>query len=914
MVKETAAEDVDDPERGREAAPKPSFDLTPSSKGRQRKINSRYFDYDTGDANEDPGDDDVPARKVVAPTSGKTTGKRGRPRKVPLASTDTSHQTPDALNGDTSSQTNAGVTDCDTSDANEQPKDAAAREPATKAAAAATPVKTPGKRGRPRKVPLASGDDFKTPQALNGDISPQTNASPSPCTENGTPKPKRKYVKKQFFHMEPVTPREKSPEESQELQQGGRPRRSAAKMAMKFLHAMAQEEVSRPSEGPEAAGGVIAKPAAETTAESSSQAKKGRRGRKRKSSDGDAAEDEDFVPNVGTSETEEEEEGEEEEEEEEEGEDDQEVADSDSHDESSVPRNARLTNLPLVEIVNNHKTFRDEQLCGWVFPEWLPSAGVWHRVPPSELETYLPQECLSAAFKVSRDGCGEERPLQRLNRFESLPAHPERWDMQLYTGGPVWAMEWCPTPDNAVASQYLALACRRDMQEEHYFHKTYSGPGLVQLWDVGTLDYDTTPSSKPALAYGLALDRGFICHLKWCPSGGWESPATQKEAPLLPRLGLLAVATSAGAVTIYSLPHPDALRASQDHQDSAGTDQPTVIYKPNPVVTLKPGSLKALRLERSGQVLSMDWLPIKPHDVIAVGFYDGMVGLWDLNTKSALLRLQESHDYPSLLPYKCFLAHGQGVRALAFCASSRHLVATAGEDRFVKTWDLRRLYGPITVQKRSLINEICWPTNAPGLLFSQDSAFAACGTNGVHYFDHQMKSYFAVPRTTTIWSISYSDWLNALATSDVIGEVILSALPSLSANTQHIKKTIKKRFPVYFTSMERHAAAEVKEQEQEVCQEELKEKNDGEDGGGGGSGEKADVHPPAFDTYKETERKYYLHHSDNNMELFIKRGRMWKKMRDTEFRTRLNMDEMALASVHKAAPVEAFDVFSWNKR
>lgn len=42
------------------------------------------------------------------------------------------------------------------------------------------------------------------------------------------------------------------------------------------------------------------------------------------------------------------------------------------------------------------------------------------------------------------------------------------------------------------------------------------------------------------------------------------------------------------------------------------------------VLTLKLGALKALRHERSGQVLSMDWLPEKPHNIMAIGFYDGM--------------------------------------------------------------------------------------------------------------------------------------------------------------------------------------------------------------------------------------------------------------------------------------------------
>lgn len=41
------------------------------------------------------------------------------------------------------------------------------------------------------------------------------------------------------------------------------------------------------------------------------------------------------------------------------------------------------------------------------------------------------------------------------------------------------------------------------------------------------------------------------------------------------------------------------------------------------MLTLKLGSFKAPRCESSGQVLSLDWLPEKPHNIMAVGFYDG---------------------------------------------------------------------------------------------------------------------------------------------------------------------------------------------------------------------------------------------------------------------------------------------------
>lgn len=161
------------------------------------------------------------------------------------------------------------------------------------------------------------------------------------------------------------------------------------------------------------------------------------------------------------------------------------------------------------------------------------------------------------------------------------------------------------------------------MDDQHYVNKTYSGPGLVQLWDVSKLEYNSRyswsgctgviwgliviylgscllhyrlmhsgwiavslpefsfsfpalffinqpiiclsyqirylcfafatffspifvlqvtsyvvlfiplclcrPDSQPALAYGLAQDKGFIWHLKWCPAGGWEPPSCGRK-------------------------------------------------------------------------------------------------------------------------------------------------------------------------------------------------------------------------------------------------------------------------------------------------------------------------------------------------------------------------------------------------
>ncbi|XP_067428686.1 general transcription factor 3C polypeptide 2 [Thunnus thynnus] len=910
--------DATDSGQGQETPSKQLWDLTPSSKGRQRRKNPKYSDYETDDA-----------INVQERQPRKSSGDGAAPKKTPAKSVKAKKATQQPADGE-QEPTEPQESDGKTSEKTPKKTSRGKKTPSKKSPAKKTPaVKAPAADG-----PLPAGEGGHLDTVLQ---------------ENGTPKPRRKYVRKQIVQKaeavtDPPPCDEEAPTEPvEEIEAGGRRRRGAAKAALKYLHILAKEVLGHPAEESGSQRGAN-NDATETEKHPVRKQKAGSKGQKRKRCDydSDAAEDEDFVPDV--------EEDDVEEIEDEEGEDSDLDLDlwtnrrssAASHvNRSNAGMNTRTANGLTANVmktvwdsVETNKKFREEHHSSWVFPEWVPSTSAWHLLPQSDLEKYLPQELQSAAFKVSREGLSkEETPLQRLSRFGVVPAHPDRWDMFLYAGGPVWAMEWCPTPDGAPATQYVALACHRGMDDQHYIHKTYSGPGLIQLWDLGKLEYNSRPDSQPALAYGLAQDKGFIWHLKWCPSGGWELPSCSRKAPFLPRLGLLAVATSTSVVTIYSLPHPDALHSSCNISQSGEARQLPLIYKAEGVLSLKLGSLKSPRQEKSGQVLSMDWLPEKPHNIMAIGFYDGVVGLWDLTTKSALLRVRESDRSLSLLPYRCFLAHDQAVRALSFCPANRHLLVTAGEDRFVKTWDLRRLYNPITVQKRFLTNEVYWPLNAPGLLLAQENTYAANGSHGVHYYDHYMRSIYAVPRMATMWSISYTDWLNSVMTSDTLGEVILAVLPQICYSPQYIKRTIERRFPIYFTSVvpydtteEEKEETEVAEERTDAVEEQEREETEGadaqseegnesnnENGREGGRGRKDKSPPLLFQTYKEAVKKYYLHHTDSDMRTFVHSEKRagWKRMKETEVKTKINMDETPLAALHKVRFSPNMNCHTW---
>lgn len=57
----------------------------------------------------------------------------------------------------------------------------------------------------------------------------------------------------------------------------------------------------------------------------------------------------------------------------------------------------------------------------------------------------------------------------------------------LFTGGPNWAMSWCPVPEN-VKTQYLAISCHPKPDLEHKEMEIYKYPSLVQLWIFNSLD------------------------------------------------------------------------------------------------------------------------------------------------------------------------------------------------------------------------------------------------------------------------------------------------------------------------------------------------------------------------------------------------------------------------------------------
>ncbi|KAM9496467.1 general transcription factor 3C polypeptide 2 isoform 1-T2 [Clarias gariepinus] len=713
--------------------------------------------------------------------------------------------------------------------------------------------------------------------------------SPNKPRKRGRPRKNLQNNQDQGPAKAPVTHDTPAIQESPEMTLGGRPKRKAAKAALEYLHNLSKDlETAEKSSAKRAQNGL------DQSSGPTPRKPSGRgRGRKRKAPDysSDQSNDEDFDPgNHGELESEE---------------------DEDEDDEDSVPWKQQCKKMPYNQkVVGNNglsinamqpvwesfkkiKEFREKHLSSWVFPEWIPSVTDWQILSCREAEKYLPQEKESMSFTVSREGIKGQATLQTVKRFESMSPNTERWDSLFFVGGPVWAMEWGPVPEGAAHTQYAALYCNRNMDTRHKINTLHTEHGLLQLWDLGKLQ-TSRPLSSPCLAYALAIDDGCIWNMKWCPAGAWELPTTVRKAPHMPRLGLIATAFSNGNIAVYTLPHPEQLKAQ--NQPTGESSQGLQIYQVERIMTLKVGSSQADHNGRSGLCFTLDWLPVKPHNILAAGFCDGMVALWDLSTKSPLLKVRSTNRSVSLYPYHCFLAHDNTIRRLSWCRASSELMVTVGDDRMVKMWNVNKTDTPLKTVKRFLPTDVSWPVMWPGAFLTQESCYATFGQQGLHYLDsgyYGCKSLFVCTRKATVWSLSVSDWMNSCVIGDNIGEFVCSVLCDPNCNYSNSKRH---RFPVYITEMAQFETGQ-------RLEDQLEEENVEEP-------EATQLEPQ---TYSGAKKKYYLRFLDMDLTSFKKfqDKPILKQLQASETKGLLLVDQMPLNALYKVCFNPNMDSYSW---
>lgn len=426
-----------------------------------------------------------------------------------------------------------------------------------------------------------------------------------------------------------------------------------------------------------------------------------------------------------------------------------------------------------LELRNRTLAYRKEHHAEGLFGEWRPRREDWRPLDAREAERYLPARVESPALRFSGPGSQGKRDWVTVRLFEVLHRGSGH-HTTLFAGGSVWASAWCPT-DGEDAEQWAALACCPDPDAEQPLDGPSCCPrGLLQLWSFGCLRTND-PECEPRLALLVGHDWGPVTDLAWCPSGCWE-PAGEGR-----RLGLLAAACGDGHVRIFGVPH-----------ETPGKDA-TTVYRIRPGATLAspPGTTLSTRLA---------WDPARRHAALAVGYGDGLVAVFDLETASALLRGTARDGSLELRPRLTLRAHLGAVTGLAWHHCTRMpLLATASIDRSAKLWNLQDTAVPVTAFRRSLLRSLATCQHWNGLFLAGDDTYTNSPTVTVYkengYFNFLPKSLTA--HNSASWWTSVSEWLNAVAACDVGGRVAAIALPSLARSLDTTKKHGRGRLSVY---------------------------------------------------------------------------------------------------------------------
>ncbi|XP_043490476.1 uncharacterized protein LOC122516600 [Polistes fuscatus] len=368
---------------------------------------------------------------------------------------------------------------------------------------------------------------------------------------------------------------------------------------------------------------------------------------------------------------------------------------------------------------------------------------------------------------------------------EDLPA--------FFTGGPVWALAWLPIPVYAyhkAPDQYIAISTHPEMENEFIVGKAHSGPNMIQIWNMGKLNNESKSEiSTPTLSYAIVHDSSTIWSFEWCPSGCYQDDTLNNyKKGTYRRMGLLAAACSNGSVYIYSLPFPEELKFSKSETNNLP------IYKTDPVLILVVNSIIYDNGKQNWQCTEISWTKERGHNIIAAGFSNGYVGVWDLTGDSPLLK-QKQNNSIVMNTFSHFFAHGNAVSMVEMIPyNGQRFLVSASIDRSYKVWDLENISSPQETIKKGIITDGAWMLHWPSAVICFDDALSYRHTNSylVSVREHGYKSCPLLPTNSPTFSIAVSDYANSIAHGTHAGE-ILSIFPHQLLYTKDLDKILPRK-------------------------------------------------------------------------------------------------------------------------
>lgn len=378
-----------------------------------------------------------------------------------------------------------------------------------------------------------------------------------------------------------------------------------------------------------------------------------------------------------------------------------------------------------------------------------------------EAEAYLPELKRSMAIKKPIDTGNE------WNYWERFDGRIEEDVPMFFVGGPVWAVAWVPIPFKYYSqqkNQYLAVSTHPKMESEYLNGRAYSGKNVIQIWNLGNLQQNNNELSNPELSYAIAHNGGTIWCMEWCPSGCYQNSENSNKM----RLGLLAAACSDGFVHVYSLPFPEELQASCREKNQLP------VYRANPVQLLVVNIALTEKEKQTCQCTKLSWTKENGHNILAAGFSNGYIALWNLGTKSPFLRKQQGNT-TIINSFRYFFAHHHSVSMISMIPyGEKRFLVSAGIDRYYKVWDLEQTNCVECMTTRGFTVDGAWINNWPCSVLGYDDALGLSHTNSqlVSLREHSYKFFPILATNSPTYGIGVSDLANAVAQGSLAGEIV----------------------------------------------------------------------------------------------------------------------------------------------
>ncbi|XP_030767640.1 uncharacterized protein LOC115891333 isoform X2 [Sitophilus oryzae] len=380
------------------------------------------------------------------------------------------------------------------------------------------------------------------------------------------------------------------------------------------------------------------------------------------------------------------------------------------------------------------------------------------------LDAYLPDNHVSCDVTVKllhpkqNDYKGCEMDFIKMELFQVKEFNDNH---AIYCGGPINSIAWLPTDQDKDGNhdQILAVSILNSMDTEYDSNKIYRDPCLIQFWNFGKLKVQQQAKEEPYFMSGLAANVGPIWHMEWCPSGCLDCVDDG------PRLGLLAVAASDSFVYIYCI-------------DRVNNDDRGLIRRGEPVVRLQLNEDSEALDKRPYYATKISWSKAAGHNYVAVGYSNGLVGLYNLNIESSVLKKEDSSDETTILSYLSFQAHVSVITVISLnhLNGGNRWLCTASSDRYLSYWDLYKKLKINTV-KKSGITEGTWMSLWPCTVFAEGESRLS-GFPPIHTYIKTLRDALTETETLTtassgISGLSFSDWLNAVLHCTKTGEVVV---------------------------------------------------------------------------------------------------------------------------------------------